>query len=353
MLVGGSLLILATGCSSGGGGGGAVSAQMQALNKSSTAMASLGADAGSLLLSSTRAQATDAVCEADGSPKASGDTTEWAFQKFLCAGAHNTYAPDSALGALALNKGIICTAELNGLTYSDSGTSLTFNNVPLTTACFSAAMLANFTNDSISTVSGTITGYSLDASTSGWDYRINLQGDPNIDDFDLYIRNSGNVIAAAFLSANEGWSVTVDQRAVPNALVFEFGSAERHLRMMAEGTIDAFGNVTSVSNMAGIIAQTDNNEYVSLRGNEVDGILVKWEKSGGGNNDAGTCIDFTATNCVDVTALNFDSGNVANFINNTALTNSAALIDDNPIHMTVSGFDESTNPTTSYDSDLR
>lgn len=347
-----------TACSDSDGGGTAVSTQRQALNSSSQALSSLYSSQSSLALASTsRVQATDSICNADGTPKATGNNTEWAFHKFLCAGAHNTYSPDSAVGALALANGIVCTAESLGLAYSETGTSTTVTNVAFSTSCFSQEMITKFANEStpITSLTATVTGYSL-ASTTGWDYRINVAS-ATVGNFDLYIRNSGNVIAASMANTGnqDGWTISIDRRATTNYMVYEAANANTHMRIMAEGTISTSGVVSAVTNMAGIHTMVGSTEYVALRGNETQGVQMRWLKSG--NAEASlTCADVASSGatCTGVTALSFNAASIGAFTNLTsAIDASLALFDNNPISMTVSAFDETPAATSLFSSTLR
>jgi hypothetical protein len=343
-------------CSDSDSGGTAVSTQRQALTSSSQALSSLYSSQSSLsLASASRAQATDTICNADGSPKATGNNTEWAFHKFLCAGAHNTYSPDSALGALALANGIVCTAESLGLAYSEAGTSTTVTNVAFSTSCFSQEMITKFATDLITSLTATVTGYTM-ASTTGWDYRINVAS-ATVGNFDLYIRNSGDVIAASMANtgSQDGWTISIDLRAATDYMVYEAANSNTHMRIMAEGTISSSGVVSAVTDMAGIHTMVGSTEYVALRGNETQGVQMRWLKSG--NSEASlTCADVASSGatCTGVTALSFNSASISAFTNLTsAIDASLLLFDNNPIAMTVSGFVETPAATSAFASTLR
>lgn len=348
-------------CSSGGGGSSSSpsteSTQAAALTKSITAMSSLG-DQSDISFSpiatmAVGAQSTSTICNDDGTPKATGNNTTWAFSKFLCAGAHNTYSPDSALGAISLMKGIICTADSAGATYTSSGASVTLTNVKFSTSCFSQAMIDAFADEGLTTISGTFKGYTM-TSTSGWDYRAEFRSTADISDFDIYVRNSDDVIAAAFVGKEAGedadaWTITIDRRNTLNSLIYEAANKNRHIRIMAEGTITTAGEVTNVEDMAGIIGENGMSEYVALRGNETDGIYVQWQKNGLGAEDTPAC-EFDA-DCVGVDDLGFVSTDRAAF---APTDNTAAIADfiDNPIYMTVAAFEEG-NLAAAFGSTLR
>lgn len=358
MLIRSSILILAvaflTACSDSDGGGASVSTQMQALNTSSQALSSLYTSQASISTIS-RAQSTDLICNSDGSPKATGNDTEWAFNKFLCAGAHNTYSPDSALGALSLASGIVCTAQSLGLAYSEAGSTTSVTNASFSTACFPQAMIDKFAVDLITSLTANVTGYTM-ASTTGWDFRINVSS-ATVGNFDLYIRNSGNVVAASMANTadQDGWTITIDRRDTTNYMIYEAANTNTHMRIMAEGTISASGVVGEVSNMAGIHTMVGSTEYVALRGNDAQGVQMRWLKSG--NSEASlTCADIASNSatCTGVTPLSFQASDISAFTNmTTAIDASLALFDNNPISMTVSGFVVTPAATGSFGSTLR
>lgn len=333
------------------------STQLQALNRSSTALSSLYSANDSLALSS-RAQSTDSICDANGAPTATGNDVEWAFTKFLCAGAHNTYSPDSALGALSLSSGIVCTADRLGLRYTADGATTTVSGAAFSTACFPQDMITKFANEStpITSITADITGFTME-STTGWDYRIELRNSPTIGDFDLYIRNSDNVIAASMINTvdSDGWTITIDRRADTKYLIYEAANTNTHMRIMAEGDIAANGTVGDVSNMAGIHAVSGSDQYVALRGNDANGVQIQWKKSG--IAEVGTqCADLASNGatCAGVTALGFAAADTGAFTNaGAAITNSLAAFDNNPISMTVSGFIEDDVATAAFSSTLR
>lgn len=329
------------------------STQLQALNRTSTALSSLYSANDSLALSS-RAQSTDSICEANGAPTANGNDVEWAFTKFLCAGAHNTYSPDSALGALSLSSGIVCTADRLGLRYTADGATTTVSGAAFSTACFPQAMITKFASDDITSITADITGFTMDSAT-GWDYRIELRNSPTIGNFDLYIRNSDNVIAAAMINTvdNDGWTITIDRRADTKYLIYEAANTKTHMRLMAEGDIAANGTVGDVSNMAGIHAVSGSDVYVALRGNDA-GLQIGWKKIN--PEVAPSCVNLTdgGAGVCTLAALSFDENETSDFTNaGIAITNSLALFDNNPISMTVSGFIEDDVATAAFGSTLR
>lgn len=355
--IGIAILCTATGaftmnCSSsdGGSGGRALSTQEAALNTSITAMASLGvvatasyAPVDTMRASLSAAQATDTFCDDNGSSTIpyTGNEGIWAFSKFLCAGAHNTYSPDSALGALSLMKGIICTADQNGITYSASGSATTLTNATLTPTCFPTEMLAKFASESpaITAVSGTVTGFTM--TSSGWDSRIEFRNMSPIDDFDIYVRSSDNVIAAAFVGTggDDSWTVTIDRRATPNRLVYEAANSNRHMRLLAEGSISSAGIVNSVTGMAGIVAEAAGGEYVSLTGTEANGVRISFEKSGE-SEVTDSCFDVAdnGATCGSTTQLSFHAGQVTGFTDSGALAAAAASFDNNPVLFILGSF---------------
>lgn len=330
------------------------STQMQALNASSKALSSIyTSQSGAALTLSPRAQSSDAICNASGTPLATGDNTEWAFNKFLCAGAHNTYSPDSALGALTLSSGVVCMAQQNGLTYSEAGASISLTNATFSTSCFPQEMITNFADDGLTSVTATVTGYTMSSAT-GWDFRIAFASSGPVGNFDLYIRNSNNVIAASMVNTGntDAWTITIDRRNATNAIIYEAANSNTHMRIMAEGTIAANGTVGDVSSMAGIHAMGGSDEYVALRGSDAQGLRIRWKKSGQAEA-AATCADIASNGatCTGVTALSFAAASTGAFM--AGVTGSLALFDNNPILMTTAAFIESAVATTAFDSTMR
>lgn len=334
-------------CSSGGGGGGgrALSTQEAALNKSITAVSSLAdlAVAAYAPIDSMRAQATDDFCNSNGMSTVTGDDGTWAFSSFLCAGTHNSYSPDTALGTLSLMKGVICTADQNGVSYSASGATATMTNTPLTATCFSKEMLAMFAQEEISTISGTVTAYAM--TNSGWDYRLEFTNmSAPLSNFTMYVRSSGNVTAAAYTSTTDGsWSVTIDQRTSTNRIIFEAVNDNRHIRLLAEGTISATGTVTAVTHMGGVVAEAADAQYVALHGADATGVNINSLKNEmGATEHQDVCFD-TAGNgscppSVPLAAVGFDAGDRVNFTNNAAVTSAMNNFDNNPLFYDYASF---------------
>lgn len=357
---------LAINCSSSGGGSSrALSTQEAALQTSETAMASLGnlASAAQVPLDTMRAtQATSSYCDDNGTASHTGNDSIWGFTTFLCAGAHNTYSPDSALGAVSLMKGIICTADGQGLTYSASGSAVTFTNAPLTATCFPAEMLAAFASESpaITAVSGTATGFTM--TSSGWDYRIEFRNMDPINDFDIYFRISGNVIAAAYkdLGGNDNWTVSLDQRSATSKIAYEAANNNRHMRLLGEGTITSAGVVSEVTSMAGILAESSGGQYVSLIGTGANGIKISWKK-GMNSEITNQCLDIGQTGATcgsGAVELAFHTAQVTGFTDNSAITTAGGNFDNNPLSLSVGplaspSFPVSNAPAGAFSSTLR
>lgn len=350
-----TVLLTTAHCSKSGGGSSArsESTQEQALTGSIAAMSSLGAT-DTLFSLNKKTRNTSTFCGGEATPKDTSNTPDWAFDKFICAAAHNTYSPDSALGAMTLMKGIVCTAAIQGVTYTASGSTATIPaGTAFSTTCFPQAMLDVFAEEGITSLSGDVTGFSL---STGWDFKLEFRNMAPIEDFDIYIRNSGNVLAAAFINTESGsgdaWTVTVDTRGTPSKIIYSAANQNRHIRMMAEGTISTAGEVTAVTNMAAVMAENNNDdEYVALLGNETDGVAMNFKKNGEGE-ETGECYKFGngALVCAG-SAPNFSEMNVQPFA--TALTAQTALFDNNPISMSVSAFSVTKEDAALHNSTLR
>lgn len=354
------LLIVTAHCSSGGGGSTASrseSTQEKALTSSILAMSSLG-NTDDLFSTSLKQRDTSSFCNTNGVPSDTTNSVDWAFDKFICAGAHNTNSPDSALGAMTLMRGIICTAALQGVTYTATGATVAIpSGTGFSTTCFPQTMIDQFKSESITSISGSVTGFT---QTGGWDFKLEFRNMNPINDFDIYIRSSDKVIASTYVDIDntngDGWTVTIDTRATPSKIIYEAANENRHIRMIAEGTISSAGEVTAVTGMAGVLAEGNNNdEYAALTGTETAGVEINFKNGNNPSNmeQMNQCYNFGngAANCSTVTSPSFDEGDVPTFV--ATPIDQVDLFETNPIGMSVSTFSVTKDDATLHSSTLR
>jgi hypothetical protein len=338
------------------------SAQTAALTTVSNALTSLSAlgNAGGLQTSSTVNAPvfgfdTSEICDENSVPVPNEDTKEWGFKKVLCAVAHNSGSPDSALGALSIMRSVICMLEENGLTYSEQGAEITLTDAPFTTSCFSQEMIDGMQEDGMESLSGTATGFSF-ANTSGWDSRIQMTSEAF--NFDMYFRNSGNIVAASFSEDDGGvesyWTVTLDSRNTSGAaLIYESAGQYRHIRVMAEGSLGSNGSFQSFSNLAGIVAEVGGPSFGSIRGNGTSGVVTEWINGGGDKTDC-LDIDDNGADCVGVDGLTFVEADSAAFTDGAAVSALGDLVTTNPIRIeSVDDFTKAITIEAAFDSTLR
>ena len=262
----------------------------------------LGITASSLRLNDDDGDAVssrDSNCTNNGSPIKDGAVvsttdTEYAERALYCTAAFNTASPDSALGAMTITSMLVCELERAQAWTSDADFTEAGNNVGQVTISLSENCAEDYVIAAMGLANpsfnlGEVTLTALGA-TAAYDKKISfsLEGDPK----NVYIRNSGNVIAAL---ADEGWSFSLDL--VNGVLKYEnVDSRYRRMRLKVQGALSTTGEFSSITSVDGFLmefhsnsddddaAATDWSSFASVSGNVATGLsTATYYKDGNGN----------------------------------------------------------------------
>jgi hypothetical protein len=202
--------------------------------------------------SSGAALDTNPLCNEKGEPVISGTTTlvdrsspEFSAQLFYCATSFNSLSSDTVQGTLAGAQAILCGLEDQELlTYDGVARSGTFE---ATAACFPEGLLEP---GMPTTFDVTITAAVV--SAGGWTHQIRFQSTDLALDMTLKFLFDERFLG--FFS-NEGTLLLLDFTQGIARFETLFAQHDRHLRLLAEGTLETDGSFTALTRLEGAWSQ--------------------------------------------------------------------------------------------------
>ncbi len=318
----------------------------------------------------------DALCTTTGMPWDSDTEAEmqashsdYSFSFFHCQTSLAGGGPDSAYGAMSIAQMFLCSIESSLPNLQYNGEEIDGGSFTIDQQCLNDSLLQD---EEMSEMAGMPLGPNLKitASTmpasSGWDRKIEVTGihldvdDPSeLMNFTTYFRRDNNLIAFKFVEVNDplgtpdisAWSFTVDkasQRLHFETFAPRFG---RHIRFLAEGSMNNSGVFTSIDKIAGAYAEGDSSSLTkgaTIIGSASNNLRGRRFYVNGGFNAENECLLITSGNCsaVEWGFLEFNESQAENFYDVTDLSDfineegesfhplSFTAIDDNKMPLT-------------------
>ncbi len=193
---------------------------------------------------------TDPLCNEKGGPVISGTTTEvdraspeFSPQLFYCATSFNSLSPDTVQGTLSVMQAILCALEDAELvTYDGVARSGTFD---ASASCFPEGIIEP---GMPTRFDATITADVV--SAGGWTHQIRFQA----TDLDMTLRFLFDERFLGF-SSNEGTLLLLDFTQGIARYETLFAQFDRHLRLLAGGTLATDGSFTALTRLEGAWSQ--------------------------------------------------------------------------------------------------
>ncbi len=194
---------------------------------------------------------TDPLCNEKGEPVVSGTSTvvdrsspEFAPQLFYCATSFNSLSPDTVQGSLIVMQAILCALEEQDLLIYDGDTrSGTFE---ASAPCFPDGIVEP---GMPTTFDVTITADVV--SAGGWTHQIRFQA----TGLDVTLKFLFDERFLGF-SSSDGTLLLLDFTEGIARYETLFAQFDRHLRLLAEGTLETDGSFTALTRLEGAWAQS-------------------------------------------------------------------------------------------------